>query len=137
MRLNTASAVTFVVIITKKIYYYGTFSLNTASAVTFGVLFIISITAILFGSQYRLSSNLCSLEKKNTLWISISSQYRLSSNLCSHINYGKNNFDRRCLNTASAVTFVVIYGKYNVDRRSRLNTASAVTFVVTNKTLKL
>ena len=82
------------------------FGLNTASAVTF----VVKSPEVLQHekeSQYRLSSNLCGLvivPKKDE---QDESQYRLSSNLCGHFFYYLFNY-YNCLNTASAVTFVVI-----------------------------
>ena len=60
-------------------------------------------------SQYRLSSNLCGLQSTTTYDVIF------------------------CLNTASAVTFVVYMKKKNFLSVAGLNTASAVTFVVEKK----
>ena len=57
------------------------------------------------------------------------SQYRLSSNLCGHICYPRKEYIEKSLNTASAVTFVVIL-RVKPKPTTCLNTASAVTFVV-------
>ena len=58
------------------------------------------------------------------------SQYRLSSNLCG-LDLGEDEYVKKGLNTASAVTFVVKDKIIKDTKKNRLNTASAVTFVVT------
>ena len=111
--------------------------LNTASAVTF-VVDALKFDVKLKKSQYRLSSNLCGLTSPEDDASDGKSQYRLSSNLCGLCKLANAAVIRTCLNTASAVTFVVkkrkVMKKFSLSQyRLSSNLCGQLSIIVSKK----